>query len=150
MDVHRSAGSKVMLVVAILVVAGTVNAHVMLDHPSGGEILGAGTVAVIEWHVIIGHATLDWDLWYSVTGPGGPWIEIAADLPPGDTSAGSVHTYDWTVPGLESNQVRVRVRQDNDGTDYEDVSDGDLTITEGIFTDGFESGFTDEWSATVP
>ena len=100
--------------------------------------------------LFVDNCILNWDLWYSVTGPGGPWIEIAADLPPGDISAGSIHTYDWTVPGLESNQVRVRVRQDNDGTDYEDVSDGDLTITEGIFTDGFESGFTDEWSATVP
>ncbi len=150
MDALISAGRKLMSVVVILVSAGTVNAHVMLDHPNGGEVLGAGTVAVIEWHVIIGHATLDWDLWYSVTGSGGPWIEIAADLPPGDISPGSVHTHDWIVPGLESGQVRIRVRQDNDGTDYEDVSDGDLTITEGIFADGFESGFTDEWSITVP
>ena len=145
-----SAGRKLILVVAILVAAGTVNAHVRLDHPNGGEVLEAGTITVIEWHVLIAHATLDWDLWYSVTGPGGPWIEIAIDLPPGDISPGSVHTHDWIVPGLESDQVRVRVRQDNDGIDYEDVSDGDLTIIAILFEDGFESGSTVAWSIVAP
>ena len=48
MDIPMSAGRKLILVVAILVAAGTVNAHVMLDHPNGGEVLEAGTVTVIE------------------------------------------------------------------------------------------------------
>lgn len=145
-----AVGRVVLFVVAILAAAGTVGAHVMLDDPNGGEVLGAGTSAVIEWHVLIGHATINWDLWYSVTGPSGPWIEIAVDLPPGNTASGAIHTFDWLVPAVEADQVRVRVRQDNSGTDYEDVSDADFTITATIFEDGFESGSVGAWSDATP
>jgi len=67
----------------------------------------------------------------------------------GDTAAGSLHSFTWTVPDDPSTTVRVRVRQDNTGTDYFDVSDADLAI-EGqgmIFADGFESGDTGAWVA---
>lgn len=122
--------------VAALAVAGVVGAyatvaegHVRLNYPNGGEVLVSGDVCTIEWVVLIGHDTLNWDLWYSTTGPDGPWIDVAMDLPPGDISSGSVHHYDWTVPETPSETVRVRVRQDNDrAIDYYDYSDGDLTI----------------------
>jgi len=42
-----------------------------------------------------------------------------------DPSSGS---YDWVVPDTPSNQVRVRVQQDNSGMDYLDISDSDLAI----------------------
>ena len=135
------------LIVLILAVAEIAAAHVILDHPNGGEVLAGGSSAVVEWR---SHATNDWDLWYSVTGPGGPWIEIVADLPPGDITTGAIHTYDWTVPALDSDQVRVRVRQDNIGTDYEDFSDGDLMITAVLFANGFESGNADAWLVVAP
>ncbi len=102
--------------------------HVGLDEPNGGEVLEAGTVFTVIWHVAIQHNTQNWDLWYSTSGADGPWTMIVEDLPAGDTSTGAVHTFDWTVPDDESTQVRVRVRQENAGTDYEDVSEFDLAI----------------------
>ncbi len=105
--------------------------HVILDKPNGGESLGAGSVFTIEWHIQIPHTLLNWDLWYSTTGVDGPWIIIAMNLPPGDPAGGSIHTYDWTVPDDLSDQVRVRVRMDNNGMDYEDISTGNLTIGPG-------------------
>jgi hypothetical protein len=55
-------------------------------------------------------------------------MPIAMDLPPGDISANSIHTFEWTIPESLSNQCVVRVRQDNSGTDYEDVSDANFSI----------------------
>ena len=104
-------------------------AHVELDSPNGGESLDPGAVATVSWKVLIPHQLLNWDLWYSTTGPDGPWMEIAMDLPPGSNAVESVHTYDWTIPNTLSSEVRVRVRMDNSGADYEDVSDANLTIS---------------------
>lgn len=150
--VNRRSFTAPVLAAAVVVVCATaaVDAHVALDQPNGGETLDSGVTAVIEWHIVIGHATMDWDLWYSVTGPAGPWLVIAADLPPGDITTGAVHTYQWVVPVADSDQVRVRVRQDNVGPDYEDISDGDLVIRPGLFEDGFESGDVGAWSLVVP
>jgi len=99
------------------------SAHVTLDAPNGGETLDPGSVFTIVWHDTITHGPANYDLWYSTTGENGPWIEIIADLtPPGNN-------YDWAVPNTPSAQVRVRVTQDNEGPDYDDVSDADLTIS---------------------
>ena len=103
-------------------------AHVTLLAPNGGEVLEVGSTFTVRWQINIAHNLLNWDLWYSTTGAGGPWIEIAMDLPPGSGSAGSIHTYDWTVPNAVSDQVRVRVRMDNSGLDYYDISNSDLSI----------------------
>ncbi|MEE9603649.1 MAG: PKD domain-containing protein [Thermoguttaceae bacterium] len=84
-------------------------------------MLEAGSVTQIEWHDVITHGSANYDLWYSITGPEGPWIVIDSDLPP----SGS---YDWVVPDTPSNQVRLRVQQDNSGADYLDISDSDLAI----------------------
>ncbi len=139
-----------MALIAGALAAGPASAHVALDSPNGGEQLAVGSTVTIHWHVVIGHTQLDWDLYYSTTGPDGPWIAIALDLPVGNGSTGAAHTYDWTVPDDPSNQVRVRVVQDNSGFDYEDVSDGDLAIvSETLFVDGFESGNTTGWSGVV-
>jgi plastocyanin len=100
---------------------GQAHAHVALDFPNGCEVLEAGSVTQIEWHDVITHGSADYDLWYSIAGPEGPWIVIDNNLP----SSGS---YDWVVPDTPSNQVRVRVQQDNSGMDYLDISDSDLAI----------------------
>lgn len=118
-----------LFALACLMFANPARGHVILDAPNGGEVLQGESTFTITWHIQIQHNLQNWDLWYSTTGAGGPWITIAMDLPPGDPSAGSVHTYDWTVPNTPSDQARVRVKMDNSGTDYEDISNADFTIS---------------------
>ncbi|MEE9130145.1 MAG: hypothetical protein V3T84_09015 [Phycisphaerales bacterium] len=113
---------------AALVMANPARAHVRLDLPNGGEELEVGSIYTIQWTILIQHNQLNWDLWYSTTGSNGPWIEIAMDLPPGSFAPGSVHTYDWTVPDDPDDSVWVRVRMDNSGTDYFDVSNAPFSI----------------------
>ncbi len=88
--------------------------------PNGGEILETGSIYTIRWMLDEDHEQHDWDLWYSISGPAGPWSEIAMDLPVGDPSPGSVHEFDWTVPATVSSRVRIRIRQDN-VEDFQDV-----------------------------
>lgn len=115
-----------VLTLLFLVVASSGSAHVALDAPVGGESLTPGSTFEIRWHDVISHGPADYDLWYSTTGPDGPWIDIAADLPqePGP----GAYTYDWIVPNVPSDHVRVRVQQDNAADDYLDVSSSDLAI----------------------
>jgi hypothetical protein len=116
------------LLLAGLLSASPALAHVTLNTPNGGEQLQVGSQVQIEWTILIMHGQLNWDLWYSNSGPNGPWIPMAMDLPPGATNAGSKHQYMWTVPDDVSNKVRVRVRMDNAGQDYEDISNSNLAI----------------------
>jgi len=118
-----------IVVVLLLLVTATARAHVQLDAPNGGEVLQVGSTFLISWHVAIAHVTQNWDLWYSTTGSGGPWIPIVMDLPANGAVTGAVFTYLWTVPATPSSSVRIRVRMDNSGIDYYDISDGDLSIT---------------------
>lgn len=105
-------------------------AHVVLDAPNGGEAFRVGSLVTIQWHVAISHPVQNWDLWYSTTGIGGPFVSIATDLPAGSNQVGSVHTFDWKVPDTSSTDVYVRVRMDTGGTDYYDVSDSALAIVD--------------------
>lgn len=109
--------------------AATATAHPQINKPNGGVTLPCGSVYTIEWTINIAHNTLNWDLWYSTSGTGGPWIVIAMDLPPGDITVGSIHTYDWVVPDDVSSDVYVRVLQDNSGADYIDRSNNANTIS---------------------
>ena len=117
-----------MVSLALATLGLSARAHVILDAPNGGEVLTVGQVFTIEWHVQIAHGLQNWDLWYSTTGPGGPWTPIATDLPPGSPTVGAPHYYDWTVPNTPSTQVRIRVRMDNSGSDYYDISNGNFTV----------------------
>lgn len=125
------------LAVALSLLAGADRAlaHTTLLTPNGGEILECGTTATIQWKVEIQHNTIDWDLEYSVSGSGGPWLPVALDIVKSNNTAGTIHTYTWTVPNTPSSQVRVRVTQDNNGTDYTDISDSNLTIQNTVATD---------------
>ncbi len=107
---------------AIFLTHGIVHAHVVLNSPIGGESLDGGFTFPIQWQPVVQHGTIDWDLWYSTDGPTGPWIEIAADIPVGDPTAGALHNYDWDVPNVDIADAWVRVRQDNSGQDYYSVS----------------------------
>ena len=124
----RVSVTTFLTVIAVCLLAGAVSAHVNLLLPDGGEELPAGSIYEITWTVTIQHSLVDWDLYYSTTGVGGPWLPIEENIPGGDASAGSIHTYQWVVPDEISGNVRVRIVQDNVTTDYEDFSGSDLSI----------------------
>ncbi|MGE3181640.1 MAG: hypothetical protein AB7N71_08420 [Phycisphaerae bacterium] len=112
----------------VMALGSHASAHVDLDSPNGGESFEVGSNVTVHWHVAIQHNTQNWDLWYSTTGPVGPWIEIASDLPAGNTAAGAMHAFNWTVPNDPSAVAWVRVRQDNGGEDYFDISNLPFSI----------------------
>jgi hypothetical protein len=110
----------------LALLAGQADAHVALDYPNGGEVLEAGSVVQIVWHDAVDHGPADFDLWYSITGPDGPWMDIANDIP---RSGSRFTTYDWVVPDTPSDQVRLWVQQDNsEAENYVDISESDLAI----------------------
>jgi hypothetical protein len=75
-----------------------------LLYPNGGECWRSGSVRFINWTSAVPNnnssaATLE----YSSSGPGGPWINIATNVP-------NNGTYQWTVPAsLVSTNCFVRV-----------------------------------------
>jgi len=106
--------------------AGQAHAHVALDSPNGGERFEAGSVAQIVWHDSVNHGPATYDLWYSISGPEGPWMVIESGL---ERSGSTNETFDWVVPATPSNQVRIQVFQNNSqDDDYSDMSDSDLAI----------------------
>jgi hypothetical protein len=123
---RQLAGSAWGVILFLALFTGQVHAHVVLDSPNGGEMLEAGSVAQIVWHDAVNHGPANYDLWYSITGPEGPWMVIDSGLP---RSGSGNTTYDWVVPDTPSNQVRLRVFQNNsEDEDYSDISDADLAI----------------------
>ena len=97
-----------------------VNAHVALDYPTGGETFIVNEPLTIQWHVVVPHNTLNWDLFYSPDG-GVTWDTIQLDIPTSQLS------YNWVVPDQTTSQGRVRVIQDNADQNYLDIS-MDFTI----------------------
>lgn len=129
--------------VLLIVFPAVASAHIHIDSPAGGEVVQAGSEFTITWHIVIAHALENWDLYYSLTGPDGPWIPIAIDLAPGDETAGSVHTFDWTVPDDITDDARVAVHMDNEGTEEDmfwiipyDFFIVDGPVTEPLFVRG--------------
>ena len=135
----------VLLAAVVLAVLITpAHAHVKVDAPNGGESLEVGSVYTVTWHIEIAHTPQNWDIWYSTKGPDGPWTPIQMDLPPGSGAVGSVPTYDWIIPAeAVSDQVWVRVRMDNRGTDYEDISDESFTVVDSSPGPVFKRGDAD-------
>ncbi|MHC4414988.1 MAG: hypothetical protein ACYS0G_06875 [Planctomycetota bacterium] len=123
-------GSKTvtLMAAALALLATPARGHVGLLAPNGGEELEVGSVFTISWRIQIAHPLLNWDLWYSTTGPTGPWTAVAENLPPGSPAEGSIHTYDWTVPNDPDDSAWVRVKMDNSGTDYYDTSNSSFSI----------------------
>ena len=125
----RSARRASCCLAAVLLPLTASWAHVALDSPNGGETLDIGSTFTIRWHPSIQHDTVNWDLWYSTEGSNGPWEVISLDLPLGNPSAGSPHSYQWLVgPDLGNANAWVRVRQDNTDQDYFDVSDSSFFV----------------------
>ena len=133
-EIHRSTmvtrrqlvGRRWGVALFLTLLAGQVHAHVVLDSPNGGEMLEAGSVAQIVWHDAVNHGPATYDLWYSISGPEGPWMVIDSGL---ERSGAQRTTYDWVVPDTPSDQVRLQVFQNNSqDEDYSDISDSDLAI----------------------
>ncbi len=122
---RQLAGGAWGVILFLTLFTGQLHAHVVLVFPNGGEMLEAGSVAQIVWGDKVTHGPANYDLWYSTTGPDGPWITIARGLSP---SGSDTSSYDWVVPNTPSNQVRLRVQQNNSDVDYLDISNSDLAI----------------------
>ena len=114
---------------------GQAGAHVALGYPIGGEVLEVGSTVQITWSDVVDHGPADYDLWYSVTGPDGPWISIEGGIP---RSGAVPETYDWPVPDTPSNTVRVRVRQNNLDSAYNSISESDLAIVSSSTVESIE------------
>ncbi len=120
---------RLIFVAALFVVAGPAQGHTLLLAPNGGEQLQVGSVFTVRWQVTGGNYNpLNWDLWYSTNSATGPWTPLATDLPAGSGANGSIHTYNWTIPPVVDDSVWVRVRMDNAGVDYYDVSNAPFSI----------------------
>lgn len=139
---RRNFALSWLVVAAACAATRPAQAHVELDSPNGGETLNSSAISTIAWMpMVAAHDTLNFDLWYSTVGAGGPWTVIVLDLPPGDLSVGSSHAYSWTVPNITDSSAWVRVRQENDvDQDYEDVSDGSFSIAAAAGLEGDYNG----------
>lgn len=89
-------------------------AHVELNYPEGGETFFSGDSIVIKWTEVAAHDAENWELYFSPDG-GSTWDTISANIPY------SVREYNWAVPFNELSTGRIKVIQNNSGTDYEDV-----------------------------
>ncbi len=128
MQPQRHACLWVMVGVCALF-AHSAGGEVRLLDPIGGEILRYGNVFRIEWAVLQYQPVKDWDLYYSITGPEGEWLDLALDLYPGDvSSAGCTLWYDWTIPDRHTTQASVKIVRDGLGGTWEDISEVDFTI----------------------
>ncbi len=90
-------------------------AHVQLNNPTGGETFNPGDTVTVTWQILITHSTKNWDLFFSSDG-GVTWDTIQVDI---DKAALS---YDWIVPATATNQGKVKIEMDNNGTNYNDIS----------------------------
>jgi beta-lactamase superfamily II metal-dependent hydrolase len=93
--------------------------------PDGGETWQAGTGHDITWNATDNVGVTSIDLYYSTTGAGGTYTEIAT----GEANDG---VYPWTVPADPSTNCYVKVVAFDAATNSaEDVSDGAFTIVTG-------------------
>lgn len=91
-----------------------IKAHVELLYPTGGETFISGETVNIQWQVLVSHNTLNWDLYFSTNG-GSTWDPIETNI-----STGTLN-YMWVVPEIITEQAQIRIVQDNEGTDYDDI-----------------------------
>lgn len=92
-----------------------VSAHVGITNPSSSVELKAGDIFTIEWEVIIEHNTKNWDILFS-SDDGKNWETIQLDIPV-DTKS-----YNWMVPNRALSKAKIKIIQDNEGTNYEAIS----------------------------
>ena len=113
-----------LLLIFVVLAMFHAEAHVSLLNPRGGETFHPGDIVIVQWQEDISHNTLDWDLYFSGDG-GNTWDIIKSDIPLGTLS------YRWNVPVTHTTQGQIRIVQDNNGGDYDDIS-GNFTISSSI------------------
>jgi len=111
----RAMTTRIVMIAFLLSHAFYVRAHVALDYPQGGETFIVGETITIQWHIVAAHATLNWDLFFSVDS-GETWDTLQMDIPTSQLS------YEWEVPDSLSAHARIRVIQDNEAQNYQDES----------------------------
>ena len=107
--------SKIAVVLLLLSLPNQSKAHVGLDYPQGGETFIVGEIITIQWHIIVPHNQLNWDLFLSLDG-GVTWDTLQLDIPTSNLS------YDWVIPGNFTSQARIQIIQDNVDQNYLDNS----------------------------
>jgi plastocyanin len=122
----NSARITAAIFLGILALGSTGAAHVALDYPVGGETFTEGEIVNVQWHIVIPHDLLNWDLYFS-DDRGTTWDPVELDLPP------DVLNYEWTVPGIATTEGRIRIYMDNSGADYEDESENFTIILQPTF-----------------
>jgi hypothetical protein len=117
----------------LLIVAGSVSAHVILEYPLGGETLTVGSKIEIKWRIQIPHGPNNWDLYFSSNG-GVIWVPVQLDLDSSDVD------YHWTIPNELTENARIKIVQDNENyINFEDES-GNFTITDVQTSIGVQEG----------
>lgn len=136
------------LALTVLLLPAAASAHIVVITPNGGELYEAGEVVEIRWCIAIGHTLQNWDLRFHTNLPGfdsncgnvtGGFDPIAIDVPPTCTNGGGgvcflganpcCMTYLWTIPdGIDSDNVKIKIKMDNAGTDYFDLTDAPFSI----------------------
>ena len=112
--------SKILLFIVFLFTTFPGYSHVNLVYPEGGETFVNGEVVTLEWEIAIDHGPCVWNLYYS-TDAGSTWETVAEGIDK------STLSYDWTIPGIETDKARIRVVQQN--TDYENFDDESPNFT---------------------
>jgi hypothetical protein len=99
-----------------------------LTDPDGSEIFAGGSSQNVWWNMSdtadpVG--TLVVDLFYSINGAGGPWVQFGFDL----TGFTNPCSYACTLPSVDSIQGRIRINVTDTGLlSDEDMSTADFTI----------------------
>lgn len=97
----------------------TPNNEIFITSPNGGELWEVGTVQTITW---VSAASINYvDVYYSIN-DGVSWIEI-------DDYMSSTGSLSWVMPNVESDEVRVRVRNTQHDYCERDESDAVFSIT---------------------
>ena len=104
---------------------------IVVAQPNGGESLGAGTVYPIRW-ATVGNAD-NVRIEYSATN-GEEWTEIEESVP-------NTGSYDWTVPGVDTQLALIRV-SDADGGTLVDESNAVFNMSAQTPVDVIEFGHT--------
>ena len=105
----------IFTILTLLISTLSVSAHCKLEYPVGGESFKSGETVTVKWKVTIAHNTKNWDLYFS-SDNGANWEAIKENI--------NVNTlnYVWTVPDINTKSAKIKIVQDNQGTDYNSIS----------------------------
>ena len=106
---------SVILSLMLLFSAAIAHGHTELNYPEGGETFYSCYTVLIKLTEVAQHQTQNWELYFSPDA-GDSWEEISTNI------AVPLREFKWVVPFTSTSQGRIKVVQNNSGTDYEDMS----------------------------